>query len=250
MRNARLGLVLLLFGWQTGCQYLFPEFNTPAADLSDTDAGDAGTGAQTLSGRVCNLTDVRDYRTCPALAGSYRISVEETRDSVTTDAGGAFTLVTSANLTLATVGVSDPLGQRVSTVVRVRLTATGTTQVTLPSVSTAAMQQLALNAGAPTDPTRGMMLAYLVNDSGLPVAGVISARIVNATGPLYDGAAPNELVDAKATSQGGTVAFFDLPAGQLTLPVSPPAAFLADTFVLPIRSNAVTISALVLRAQP
>jgi|GEM_PF-5438462 len=247
----RVSLALLVTATlaTSGCQYLFPELNPPAptVDLGD---GDAGLGAQHLTGRVCNVTDVRDYRTCPPLTGNYRISIEETRDSVVTDASGAFTLVPTAALTLATVGVSDPLGQRVSTIIRVRLAATGPTTVNIPSVSTAEMQQLETIAGSPGDLTRGMMLAYMVDQTGIPVAGVISARITNATGPLYDGPSLNELADAHATSAGGTIAFFDLPAGQLTLPVSPPAAYLPDTFVLPIRSNAVTISALILRPRP
>src|SRR5690349_6240282 len=92
-----------------GCSTLFPEFfggNPPMHDAGAS--GDGGTpdggGAPAISGTVCILGDVRDYRSCKAGApGMMRITVEETRDQTMTDLGGRFTLTLSKPLSSATV---------------------------------------------------------------------------------------------------------------------------------------------------
>ena len=59
----------------------------------DGGSADGGDTTPHLTGLVCILADLRDYRTCTAGSpGIMRITVEETREATMTDATGHFTM--------------------------------------------------------------------------------------------------------------------------------------------------------------
>src|SRR2546428_6936210 len=103
------GSALLLLG----CDTLFPEFSgnkPPAVDMAgDGGSADGGDTTPHLTGLVCILADLRDYRTCTAGSpGIMRITVEETREATMTDATGHFTMPLAMKLDVATVAAVDP----------------------------------------------------------------------------------------------------------------------------------------------
>ncbi len=234
--------VLLL----SGCDVLFPEFagNSDAAVPGDGGVEDGGT-APMIAGVVCILADVRDYRTCVAGApGVLRISVEETRDAITTDINGRFTLPLSQKLTSATVGIVDPTSMYTPTVVPIALTNGAAAAVALPIVSAQTLQNIELSDGLIVDPTQGIFLGWAVDPTGAPVDGVTTGN----QAVLYDQGAANALAPGTHTNNDGTVALFNVAPTTLTLMLTPPptVAVAGDTFTVPIRSGALTASRLVL----
>ena len=229
-----------------GCDLLFPEFAGNSADAAVVgDGGVEDGGVPILSGVVCVLTDVRDYRTCTAASvGVLRISVEETRDATTTDASGHFSLPLSKSLAIATVGVVDPTNTYAPTVVPVTLASGIANGIALPIFSQQTLQNLELQNGLQEDPSLGIFFGWAVDPSGTPVAGVSTGN----NQILYDENAPNTLSPGTATHSDGTVALFAVAPSSLVLTLTPPPTTVlkADTFTVPIRSGAVTASTLVL----
>ena len=231
----------------SGCDLLFPEFSGNGADAAvarDGGATDDG-GMPMLAGVVCVLGDVRDYRSCAAGSpGALRVTVEETRQQTMTDVTGRFTLPLSQALTTATVAAVDPSGNFAPTIVPVHLQNGIANNLALPVVSQETLSQIELSSGIQDDPQRGTLLAWAVDPSGTPVAGV-SAGITSA---LYDDNAPNTLSAGTATHARGAIALFTITPTSLTLTLTPPASspLSADTFTVPIRSGAVTATTLVL----
>lgn len=242
---ATLGFGALL---ALGCDTLFPEFygsGHDAATAGDGAAPDDGGTAPELAGTVCVLSDLRDYRSCgSASTGVLRVTVEETRQQTMTDVAGHFVLPLSSALTAATVAVVDPQGNFATTVVPVRLSAGVAANLALPVVAAQTLSNAALQNGVALDPQRGMVLAWVVDPTGAPVAGAAP----NVSSALVDGAGANELDPGTATHARGTVALFDVAPTTLMLTVTPPASLplQADTFTLPIRGGALTASTLVL----
>jgi len=237
MRWVCLCLLLL-----SGCDVLFPELSgkPPTADAG-SDAG----GMPHISGAVCALTDVRDVRNCTlGPGGSFRLAVEETHDATQADAAGTFTLPTTGALASATLSVVDATGAYVPTITVVHPTGGVLDSFAVPLVSTSAQQMMAYAGGFTVDPTRGAVLAWLVNANAVPVAGVRAAKVTGAVGPLYDGASPGELTPSQATGSKGLVALFDLPPGTLTLQLTTSTG--PASFSLPVRAGAFTLMALTL----
>ncbi len=236
-----VGLVAL-----SGCDVLFPEFNGSgdAAVPGDGGATDDG-GTPLLAGVVCVLGDVRDYRTCATGSpGVLRVTVEETRQQTMTDVTGRFSLPLSQKLTTATVAAVDPSGNFAPTIVPVHLANGIANNVALPVVAAQTLSQIELANGIQDDPQRGTLLAWAVDPTGAPVAGVGSG----VTTALYDDNAPNTLSAGTATHQRGTIALFTVTPTSLMLTLTPPASspLSPDSFTVPIRSGAVTATTLVL----
>jgi hypothetical protein len=244
MWHLGLACALLL----TGCDTLFPEFaSKPDAAAADGGADGAVPGPQ-ISGGLCTLRDLRDYRTCvSALAPSFRITVEETRDQTLSDANGHFTLPLSESIPVATVAVIDPTSGFVPTISPLHLTA-GQGMVQIPIIPVETANLMAAQIGDPLDPTRGTLLVYAVDDTLAPVAGVSTSANSAAIGPLYDGPQASQLENASATSARGLIAFFDVPVGTAKLHLQPAAtaSVAADDFELPVRAGATTVSLAVL----
>jgi hypothetical protein len=232
-----------------GCDTLFPEFsggNKPApSDAGCTDAGctDAGPVAAHLAGAVCILADARDYRSCATGSpGALRITVEETRDVTMTDIAGNFTLPLASTLATATVGIVDPRGYYATSIVPVRLVNGSAANVALAVVATQTLSNLALQNGAVLDATQGSLLAWAVDSTGVPVAGVTFAQ----PSALVDGAAANELTPGVRTGARGAIALLQVAPRSLTLALTPPPTLAPDNYALPIRPGALTISTLIL----
>jgi hypothetical protein len=233
-----LPLCLLL----AGCSVLFPEFNTPSTD--DAGASDAGALPH-VAGAVCSLSDLRDLRSC-ALGphGSFRVTIEETHDAALADASGNFNVPTMSALATATLSVVDSTGAFVPTVTVVHPTAGVVDNFAVPVVGTDQQQQLALAAGTAVDPTRGGLLAWTVDATGAPMAGVRATAIAGAVGPLYDGDSQSSLVASSSTGAHGVVGQLDVTPGTVALALS--TSTTTTTFMLPVRAGAMTLMALTL----
>jgi hypothetical protein len=232
-----------------GCDTLFPEFAGKGPDAGvPTDGGGSDDGGATpaLSGVVCVLADLRDYRTCTTGAPSnLRITVEETRQATTADPSGHFTLMLSSMLTTATVAVVDPANNFVPTIVPVRLSNGVAANVALPIVSTQTFMNLELQNGIQNDPQAASFLGWAVDGTGTPVAGVSTG----VTSALYDDASPDSLSPGTATHQRGAIAILNVLGTttlMLTLTPPPTTPLKGDTFTLPLRAGALTMTTLVL----
>jgi hypothetical protein len=247
MRRPDLALAAVAALALGGCDLLFPEFAGTPPDLATGDAAtDAASSLPHLAGQVCVLADVRDYRTCTTGSGTFRISVEETHDVATSDATGVFFVPTARPLAIATVSVSDTAGTFAPTVTVLHPPGGVIDRVALPVMSADTLRTLSTEDGFPLDPTRGALLVWTLDATGVPVAGVRATAPTIASGPFYDGASANELTLSTATSAHGLVAIFDVTPTTLRLPLTPPAPFLPDSYDLPIRPNALTITTLAL----
>lgn len=235
-----------------GCdQVLQDVFGSGATDMASTDlagadlSGDLGV-VREIQGQVCVITDVRDYRSCAVgtFAADLRITVEETRDEITTDLVGAFTLPLTATIATATVAVVDSTGKYQTTIVPIRLTNGAKTGVAVPIIPAASVTAMAANDDATLDPNRGQAIAWAVDEVGLPVAGV-SAN----TAFLADSAEANVLVAGTATGSRGAIGIVNavVPTLNLTLTTPATSAVVGDTFPLPIRAGAITASTLILQ---
>jgi hypothetical protein len=235
-----------------GCSTLFPEFfggNPPMHDggTSDGGVGDGG-GTPQISGTICILGDLRDYRSCKAGApGMLRITVEETRDETMTDVGGRFTLMLAKPLSSATIAAVDPHGVYATTILPLRLPATAAASVALPVVDAQSLSNAALQNGMALDPTQGSVIGWAIDRSGAPVAGVVCSP----GSALVEGGGPNELTQGNHTGSDGTVALLQAAPATATLMLTPPALLQlkGDSYVLPVRAGAVTVSTLVLAPQ-
>src|SRR4051794_24567008 len=199
-----------------GCDLLFPELSGKPPDGGTGDMGDMGAPPH-IGGAVCALGDVRDFRTCAlGPAGSFRVTVEETRDIAQADSNGVFTVATMGALASATLSVVDATNRFVPTIAVVHPTNGVLDNYAVPMVTADDEQQMALSGGFSVDPTRGGLLAWAVDPSGAPLTGVRSSAVTGAIGPLYDGAAPGQLTATQATGARGLIAHFDLPPGTTT----------------------------------
>src|SRR5881398_2651682 len=103
-----------------GCDLLFPEFAgmQPQPDGAAADGG----GSPHISGVLCALGDVRDYRSCGGAVGAaMRVTVEETRDGAPADGLGHFNLPLSMMLPSAILAAADGSNQFTPTVTTVAL---------------------------------------------------------------------------------------------------------------------------------
>jgi hypothetical protein len=234
----------------SGCDTLFPEFAGKPSDMAtNSDAGDAGTSdggssAPHITGVVCVLSDLRDYRSCTnGNPGNLRITVEETRDVAMTDATGHFTLPLTRTLAGATLAAVDPLGRYAPSIVPLVLPSGMLDAVAIPVVEQAVVANAAAQNGVNLDDQHGTVLAWAVDKNGTPVANV------SATSTIWvDGSAPNQLYPAAGTGSHGTVALLNVPPSSVTVTLTPPPAsqLAGDKFNLPVRFGAVTASRLIL----
>jgi hypothetical protein len=237
-----------------GCDVLFPELTPKPADGAAPADGGADGGAPTLSGTLCSLTDVRDYRTCASQRGVFRVTVEETRDQTESDSDGHFVLLLSQPLAVATVAGVDPAQAFLPTVTSVKL-AGGSVTTALPVLPTTTAAQLAAQNGFALDPQRSTLLLYTVDAAGTPIAGVtatpLSPGMANAPGPFYDGPQPGEIDALSATSSRGLVAWFNLAGTTAKVRLTPPATatVAGDDYELPVRAGTVAVSLAILRAK-
>jgi hypothetical protein len=245
---SRLVAALVLAAALAGCSTLFPEFfggsGGAKADASAGDGGSDGGGPPHIAGVVCIVHDVRDYRSCAVGApGVLRITVEETRDVTMTDVAGHFSLPLAQALTSATVAAIDPRGVYAPSIIPLRLSNSATDSAALPIVEAQTLTNLALQNGQTLDPEQASLIAWVVDQSGAPVAGVTTPQ--RAT--LVEGG-PNELQPGSTTGTHGTLALLQAPPTTVTLMLTPPPTLplRADSYVLPLRAGALTVSTLVL----
>ncbi len=232
----------------SGCDTLFPELSGKPPDAgipTDGGSGDGGNASPALAGVVCVLADVRDYRSCTTgVPSGLRITVEETRQTTNADPSGHFTLPLSMKLATATVAVVDPANNFVPTIVPVHLSSGVAANLALPIVATQTLQQIELQNGVQDNPQAGNLIAWAIDGNGAPVTGVSTGN----SAALYDDNAPNALSPGTATHAHGAIALFSVGGSTLSLTLTPPPTLplKADTFMLPLRAGAITMTALVL----
>jgi hypothetical protein len=244
---AAVGLAAVTAAALAGCDTLFPEFagKPPSATDGGGDlGGDLGAVDPHLAGQVCTLTDLRDYRSCSnGATGVLRITVEESRDSGMTDTNGVFNVALARGLGTVTIAVIDPTGRLAPTIVPLTLVNGALDNVALPAVPQQTLTAAANANGLTLDPNLGTALAWAVDVTGAPVAGVSSDSNF-----LADGSAPNQLVPAQYTATRGTVALFNATPQTVTVGLTPPptTTLRADRFAIAVRAGAVTATRLVL----
>ncbi len=257
MHLLRVAACLFLFGFiVAGCDKLFPELNNTSGDLAVA-AGDGGTdfGTGQLTGKVCILADLRAPSSCLSPAPNRHVTIEESRAAAEVASDGSFTISLAGITTKATFAVTDQNAAvglskpTVSVYSGAQLAAALGAGVGLPVVQTSALSNMELANGG--DPTHGSVLTWLIDPKGASVAGASVTRITGAIGPLYDSQGTSELMEGAASGKYGTVAFLDLPPGDVTLTIATPetSTVLGDSFKLPIRAGAITVAALQLPAR-
>lgn len=249
-------LLLLLAGSMgtavLGCDKLFPELTGMPPDMVGTGDGGADLGGTSLTGKVCVLADLRAPQSCQVAAVGRRLTIEENRASADVAADGSFTISLAGVVDTATLAVSDGTGgvgrstTTISVLAGAQLTAARSQGVMLPVVDAQILGTLSLATGAGNDPTRGAIIAWVVDGTGVAVRGAEAARIQGAVGPLYDSPGSNTLGEGGASGGYGTIGFLDVTPGKASISISAPlgAAVRGDAFTLPVRGGAVTLSAL------
>jgi hypothetical protein len=248
----RHGLLALCFGslfLVAGCDELLPELEgTTTTDLAGTDAG-SDLSTNVLFGHICLLSDLTSPFSCNGAGGGRRVTIEESRLEADVAADGTFSISLAGVTDTATLAVSDGANTggestpTLSVLSGATLAAARLDGAALPCVPAQAMTILSSEVGAGSDPSQGALLAWLVTDTGAPVAGASVAHM-QGNGPLYDTGAG--LSPGTVTGVSGTVAYLGLTVGtaQLVVSTNPALAVAGDTFSLPIRGGAITAMAL------
>jgi hypothetical protein len=243
---SRVLAALLLATSLGGCSTLFPEFfgGSPHDAATSGDGGADGGGTPHIAGVVCILKDVRDYRSCAiGSPGVLRITVEETRDVTMSDVTGHFDLPLTRALTSATVAAIDPRGVYMPSIIPLRLATAAVDNAALPIVEAQTITNLALQNGQASDPQQASLLAWVIDGTGAPVAGVSTPQ----RNALVEGGV-GELTPGNVTGAHGTLALLQAAPTTVTLTLTPPPTLplKPDSYVLPLRAGALTASTLVL----
>lgn len=119
--------------------------------------------------------------------------------------------------------------------------------VKVPVVSEAFLGTLATGFGVSPSAAKGVLLARVVDDRGMPKAGVAASNFVIAGGatPRFLGANMLPAPAATATSASGWVVFFEVAPGVVSLGQSATATVTLDMAVSPISAGTVTIARII-----
>jgi hypothetical protein len=194
--------------------------NAPNTDLrARGDLGDGGQGeGGQVRGQVCTLAEIRDYRLCAVAGGRSGISVtaQEAHGAAETDASGRFVLgLQAGSPQVVTLVLADGRRQLASAAVQLQV---GGPATAVPMVTVQRMELLRAQ-GIQQSPSRGALLAYVVDGSGAPVRGAqaqVRAADRAFQGPFYEEGS-EILVQGGRTGPSGLVAVFDLPPGKAEL---------------------------------
>lgn len=212
-----LAILTLLVPVLGGCdQLMLLDPNNPNG-LDFSRPGDGGPGGE-IKGQVCALAEIRDYRLCAVTGGRGGISVkaQETQATAETDASGRFALTLPAGSPqVVTLLLTDGRRQLVPAAVQLQL---GGPATAVPMVTVERLELLRAQ-GILQTPSRGAVLAYVVDGSGTPVRGAqaqVKAADRAFQGPFYEDGSEN-LVQGGRTGPSGLVAVFELPPGKAEL---------------------------------
>jgi len=205
---------------------------------ADASVGDAATDGRNLQGRVCLVEDLRDISACAAMgAGNFLVSLGS--NSATTQDGGEFAIAVSASSTL----VWRVTGSSVQTTLAPFSAAT-----TIPVIAAADYQALEGDYGVLEVAGQGAIVAHVIS-AGTPVEKVTATTSpVGSYAALYDGAAAR-LWTQNSTGAHGAIWIPGLPAGTVTLAVTPAGGVPQLFSQIPVAEAALTFVTVELAAQ-
>lgn len=207
-----------------GCDKLFGTSVPDPATLGQQSdgGGDLMLRSGQVRGQICVLLSLRDYATCSTAYphGSIMLHVQETATDGQAADDGSFSLDLVAAPPQVTVVARDIRGALVPAAVILPLSAAA---AAVPMVPLEQQQQFRLT-GAPLAKDRGVLLAYVANGGGQPVAGVqvrVTAADTRFIGPFVFAGGETLIGGATtATDQSGFLAVFELPPGRVALTLS------------------------------
>jgi hypothetical protein len=174
------------------------------------DAPTGGDGNDTISGRVCLVTDLRTPRDGCAATGADGLTVTLGIHTATTSANGSFTMPTP-------VGTGGNWQVTGGSIVESVMPAGGV--ATIPAISKTAYDTLAGDNGVATVDGQGTIVASVIHDN-------IALRNVSVTpatqfGPLYDAGSATVWALSPGTGDDGGVWIPDAAAGLVNLTFTP-----------------------------
>lgn len=227
-------LVLLLV---CGCEEILGR----PADLGRAPDLPLDASAPTLiRGQTCVLAELRDHRLCSPghPHGPVTVGLASGSPSTTT-VQGHFTLELPPGPPQVLVRAIDPRRQLKDALVQLVRNGPPTAIPMVPAERLEPLRAL----GLPLDPSRGALLAYVVDPEGRPMRGVrvqVVAQDGRFQGPLFEDGL-EVLQRGQQTGPGGLVALFELLPGSVTLHLSGPRQ---ASYTLAVAADAVTFSLL------
>jgi hypothetical protein len=203
-----------------------PGTGTGTGSPIDADVGDDDGGVSSLSGRVCELTDLRLPDECTPLArAGLVVTLAKPGGAVVaqepTDADGRFVLGKPAGLARVLVEVDDPEQEFHKSAKLVALA--GTNRVDLPMITQAYFDDLHMASLVDPEPGTGLVTVHLVKDNA-PYAGVTLGALAGQNA-YYDGRDDPLFFDVQGpTTERGFAIWFNVPpAGSRTYQVIQPS---------------------------
>lgn len=128
----------------------------------------------------------------------------------------------------------------------IEVTTADRVDVAAPVVAEALLMQLADDFGVSPDTTRGVLLAQIVDGSGLPRSGIAAESFVidsaGTRGPYFLNGAMAAAPGAMTTSASAWVVYFDIAPGIVGLRAAPTANVTFDMPASPIGAGVVTVA--------
>lgn len=223
-----------------GLLYVLVSFVVTSCSFSDDgDDGPLG-GSRTVEGTVV------DFETGMPVSGAASVSTSGLAPVPTvTSQGASFTITGVPENSAFQILASAPTTHRSTFSDAVIVDEDDLRDVKVPAVSEAFLGLLATGFGVSPSAAKGVLLARVVDDRGMPKAGVAASNFVIGTGgtatPRFLGANMLPAPAAMATSTSGWVVFFELSPGVVSLVQIAGATVTLDMPTSPISAGTVTV---------
>jgi hypothetical protein len=228
-----------------GLLSVFVSFAAISCSFSDEDGVDGPLGgSRTVEGSVV------DFETGMPISGAASISTSGLSPvPKVTSQGASFTITGVPENSAFQILASAPATHRPTFSDAVVVEDDDLRDVKVPAVSEAFLGTLATGFGVSPSAAKGVLLARVVDDRGMPKAGVAAGNFVLAGGvtatPRFLGANMLPAPAATATSASGWVVFFELAPGVVSLGQSAGATVTLDMAVAPVSAGTVTIGRII-----
>ncbi|HWU88579.1 MAG TPA: hypothetical protein VN253_14955, partial [Kofleriaceae bacterium] len=217
-------------------------FVATSCSFSD-DNGDGGPlgGSRTVEGTVV------DFESGMPISGAASVSTSGLSPVPTvTSQGASFTITGVPENSAFQILASAPTSHRPTFSDAVVVETDDLRDVKAPAVSEAFLQILTAGFVVTPSAARGILLARIVDDRGMPKAGVAAASLALAgagtSPPRFLSATMLPDSNATVTSTSGWVVFFEVPPGVAALGQSQSGTVTLDMPVSPVSAGTVTIA--------